>query len=37
MLVLYSYSGDKKQNTDFFQITCFNEHKNMVVGETSGY
>ena len=24
-------SGDKKSNTNFFQITCFKESKNMVV------
>ena len=37
VLALYSYCGDKKQNTDLFQITCFKEPKNMAVEETSGY
>ena len=32
-LVLYCYCGVKKQNTDFFQITCFKELKNMVIKE----
>ena len=27
----------KKENTDFFQITYFNERKNMAAEETSGY
>ena len=31
VLALHCYSGDKKQNTDFFQITCFAENKNMAV------
>ena len=30
-LALQSYYGDKNQNAGFFQITCFNERKNMVV------
>ena len=28
-LILHCYSGDKKQNKDFFQVTCFKESKNM--------
>ena len=31
ILALYCYSGDKKQNTDFFQNTYFKQHKNLVV------
>ena len=31
VLALHCYSGDKIQNTDFFQITCFKENKNMMV------
>ena len=31
VLTLHCYSGNKKQNTDLFQITCFKEGKNMVV------
>ena len=34
LLALYSYCGDKKQNTDFFQIIYFKERKNMTI-ETS--
>ena len=29
VLALHCYSGDKKQNTGFFQMTCFKECKNM--------
>ena len=36
-LALQSYYGDKKQNTDFFQITCFMKRKNMAVEETLEY
>ena len=32
-LVLFSYCRVKKQNTDFFQITCFKELKNMMIEE----
>ena len=27
------YNGDKNQNTDLFQITCFKQHNNMAVEE----
>ena len=30
-LALHCHSADKKQNTDFFQITCFKANKNMLV------
>ena len=32
---LHCYSGDKKQNTDFFQITRFKESKNMAAGKNN--
>ena len=36
LLFYYWYCyADKKWNTDFFQITCFKERKNMAVKETS--
>ena len=31
VLALHCYSGDEKQNMDFFQMTCFKESKNMGV------
>ena len=31
VLTFHFYSGDKKQNTELFQIPCFKESKNMAV------
>ena len=31
VLELFSYCGEKKQNTNFFQITFFRKSNNMVV------
>ena len=31
VLALHCYSGDNKQNRNFFQITCFTERKNIAV------
>ena len=36
VLAFYSHCGDKAKNTDFCQITCFKERRNMSVEET-GY
>ena len=37
VLALHLYCGDKNQNTDFFQNTCFEERRSMTLEQTSKY